>query len=137
MIVYIVDIHVFGVPGYSLAIELERLGHLYGIGAVRPEEQLGIIEAVKVVYGRPRAELYALYLLKVDEEYLLAGGGGAAILYAAEGLLKAIAELAAEKAWHGRIIHLKVARLRSVVHHLAAVNKDHELVVVNVYYRTV
>ena len=104
---------------------------------MRAQEQLGIIEAVEIVDGGARAELNALYLLKIDEEYLLAGGRRSAVLDAAEGLLQRIAELAAEKARHGRIINLKVAGLRSIVHYLAAVNQHHELVIVNMDYGAV
>ena len=137
LLVYVVYVHALRVAGNGLGIEFERLRDLYGIGAVRAQEQLRIIEAVEIVDGGARAELNALYLLKIDEEYLLAGGRRSAVLDAAEGLLQRIAELAAEKARHGRIINLKIAGLRSIVHYLAAVNQHHELVIVNMDYGAV
>lgn len=137
LLVYVVYVHALRVAGNGFGIEFERLRDLYGIGSVRTQEQLGIIEAVKIVDGGARAELNALYFLKVYEKYLLAGGRRSAVLDAAEGLLQRIAELTAEKARHGRIINLKVARLRGIVHYLAAVNQHHELVIVNMDYGAV
>ena len=137
LLVYVVYVHALRVAGNGLGIELERFGDLYGIGAVRAQEEFRIIEAVEIVDGRAGAELYALYFLKIDEEYLLAGGRCSAVLYTAEGLLERIAELAAEKARHGGIVHLEVAGLRGVVHHLAAVYQHHELIIVNMDYGAV
>ena len=58
----------------GLSIEQQGIGDLDGIGAVGAQEQLGIIEAVKIVDGIAGAELDALDLLEVDIINLLLAG---------------------------------------------------------------
>ncbi len=104
---------------------------------MRPEEEFGIIEGIEIVNGVAGAELDALDLLQIDEESLLLDAGHATVFDAGEGLLERVAELAVEQAGHGGIIYLIIARLGRIIHHLAAIYQQHELVVIYVDDRSI
>ena len=61
------------------------------------EEQLRIVEGVKVVDSIGRTELLSLDLLQVYEIDLLCAGRSTAVLDTLEGLLYRLAELAVEQ----------------------------------------
>ena len=137
LLVDVLDVDTLRVARDRFGIELQRVGDLDGIAAVRPQEQLGVIEVVVILQRAARAELDALDLLQVHEEYLLLAGGNAAVLHAGEGLLHGSAKLAVEEGGHAGIVHLVITGLRRVVHDLAAVHKQHALVIVHMDDRAV
>ena len=101
------------------------------------QEQLGIIEIVKIVDRRTRTELDALDLLQIDKVRLLRVGRHAAELDTREGILERIAKLAAEQRGSAGIIHLEIAGLGGIIHHLTAIQQHHELAGIDVNDRAV
>ena len=79
-----------------------------------------------------RAKLDALDLLQIDEEHLLLAGGHAAVFHAGERFLHGGAELSVKERGHAGLIDLVVTGLGRVIHDLAAVHKQHALVVIHV-----
>ena len=104
---------------------------------MRAQEQLGIIEIVVILQRIARAKLDALDLLQIDKEHLLLAGGHAAVFHAGERFLHGGAELPVKERRHAGLIDLVVTRFSRVIHDLAAVHKQHALVVIHVNDRAV
>ena len=118
-------------------IEFQRICDLDGIGTVSPQEQLCIIEIIKIVHCITGAELNPLDLLEIDIKHLLIHWGRSAEFQSGKGLLKSLVKFSVEHGRQRRILYGIVSRFCRIVDHLSPIRQDHELIVVNMDHRSV
>ena len=133
----LINMHVCGVTRNRLGIELQRVDDTNGIGAVRAQEQLGVIEIVKVLHRVRSAELNALNLLQIDVKGLLRPGRCAAELETIPSLFQRISQAPGKQRRRRTGIKRVRARLGGKVHNLARISNQQGLTVINQQLRAV
>ncbi len=126
-----------GVLRNDFTVEQQRVGDPDGIVSVGAEEQFRVVEGIKVLDRVRGAELDSLDLLGVDEEDLLRGRRSSAVFDTSEHFLQGVAELSVEQGRSRGVLHFVVALFSCIVHDLAAIHQQHELVRIDMDLGTV
>ena len=95
---------------------------------MRAQKQLCIVERVKIVDRRARTEPDALDLLQIQKQHILRLGRYAAVFDAGEGLFQRVSELSVEHGRRTAVVYFIITGFGGVVHHFAAVNQQHALI---------
>ena len=95
------------------------------------EKEFRVVEGIKVVHRRRRAEAISLDLLKIDEENLLLSGRHTAELDTIKRIAERLTELSVEERGRTGIVDRIVALFRRIVDNLSAVYQHHELILLD------
>ena len=133
----VVNVYERGITWNRLSIELQRVDDANGIGAVSPQEQLSVIEVVKVLHRVRSTELNALNLLQIDVKSLLRPGRSATELKTIPSLFQRIAQAPGKQRRRRTGIKRVRARLGGKVHNLARISNQQGLTIINQQLRSV
>ena len=115
----------------DLRIELQRIRDANRVVTVCAEKEFRVVEGIKVVHRRRRAEAISLDLLKIDEENLLLSGRHTAELDTIKRIAERLTELSVEERGRTGIVDRIVALFRRIVDNLSAVYQHHELILLD------
>ena len=115
----------------DLRIELQRIRDANRVVTVCAEKEFRVVEGIKVVHRRRRAEAISLDLLEIDEENLLLSGRHTAELDTIKRIAERLTELSVEERGRTGIVDRIVALFRRIVDNLSAVYQHHELILLD------